>query len=87
MPAVVWMSISCSAAGSVTLVMGHDRSDKAGRAVMQVSRTRHAVVVAVLVLVGLGISGYMVFTNAKVDELQHADAITVLGGDHDGRED
>jgi hypothetical protein len=45
------------------------------------------VVEAVLVLVGVGISGYMVFTNAKVDELQHADAIIVLGGDHDGRED
>jgi uncharacterized SAM-binding protein YcdF (DUF218 family) len=44
-------------------------------------------VVVVILLVGLGISGYEVFAKAKVDGLQHADAIIVLGGEHDGRED
>ena len=29
----------------------------------------------------------MLFANAKVDELQRVDAIVVLGGEHDGRED
>ncbi|HEV7419367.1 MAG TPA: YdcF family protein [Mycobacterium sp.] len=45
------------------------------------------VVVMVICLVDMGISGYLLFTNAGVDEVQHADAIIVLGGDHDGRED
>jgi uncharacterized SAM-binding protein YcdF (DUF218 family) len=45
------------------------------------------VVVVAVMLVDLGISGYVVFTHASADELQHADAIIVLGGDHDGRED
>jgi uncharacterized SAM-binding protein YcdF (DUF218 family) len=45
------------------------------------------VVVIAICLVDMGISGYLLFTNAPVDELQHADAIIVLGGDHDGRED
>jgi uncharacterized SAM-binding protein YcdF (DUF218 family) len=45
------------------------------------------VVVVVICLLGMGASGYMLFTNAKADEVQHADAIIVLGGDHDGRED
>jgi uncharacterized SAM-binding protein YcdF (DUF218 family) len=44
-----------------------------------------AVVVALLLL--MGISGYFVFTNASADRLQRADAIVVLGGEHDGRED
>lgn len=46
-----------------------------------------AVVVVAITLVDMGLSGYLVFTNAKTDRLQHADAIIVLGGDHDGRED
>jgi uncharacterized SAM-binding protein YcdF (DUF218 family) len=45
-----------------------------------------ALIVAIL-LVDMGISGYLTFTNAKVDPLEHADAIIVLGGEHDGRED
>ena len=45
------------------------------------------VVVLVILLVDLGISGYLVFTNARVDPLERADAIIVLGGEHDGRED
>jgi uncharacterized SAM-binding protein YcdF (DUF218 family) len=44
-----------------------------------------AVVVALLLLIG--ISGYFMFTNASADALQKADAIVVLGGEHDGRED
>lgn len=44
------------------------------------------VVVLVVLLVDMGISGYVLFANAKVDELQRVDAIIVLGGEHDGRE-
>jgi uncharacterized SAM-binding protein YcdF (DUF218 family) len=51
------------------------------RAVLMAS----AVVVALLLLIG--ISGYFVFTKASADPVQHADAIIVLGGEHDGRED
>jgi len=40
-----------------------------------------------ILLVDIGISGYLVFTNAPIDSLQKADAIIVLGGEHDGRED
>jgi uncharacterized SAM-binding protein YcdF (DUF218 family) len=45
------------------------------------------VVVCVILLVNIGISGYLGFANAPVDPLQQADAIIVLGGEHDGRED
>jgi uncharacterized SAM-binding protein YcdF (DUF218 family) len=45
------------------------------------------VAVVAVLLVDMGISGYLMFTNARVDELQHADAVIVLGGEHDGRED
>jgi uncharacterized SAM-binding protein YcdF (DUF218 family) len=52
---------------------------------------RRALLVVVSVLLGLalliGISGFTVFTNARVDPLQSADAVVVLGGEHDGRED
>jgi uncharacterized SAM-binding protein YcdF (DUF218 family) len=44
-------------------------------------------VVVIVLLIGIGISGYLLFANAKVDELQRVDAIVVLGGEHDGRED
>lgn len=44
-----------------------------------------AAVLALVVLIG--ISGYFLFTNAPSDALQRADAIIVLGGEHDGRED
>lgn len=43
--------------------------------------------VMAIILVDMGLSGYFVFANAKVDQLEHADAIIVLGGEHDGRED
>jgi uncharacterized SAM-binding protein YcdF (DUF218 family) len=45
---------------------------------------------AAVAIIGLGdvtISGYVLFNNARVDDLAHADAIVVLGGEHDGRED
>lgn len=50
---------------------------------------------AALVVVGvplalalvIGISGFFVFKNARSDPLQLADAVVVLGGEHDGRED
>jgi uncharacterized SAM-binding protein YcdF (DUF218 family) len=45
------------------------------------------VVVIAICLVDMGIGGYLLFTNGAADELQHADAIIVLGGEHDGRED
>jgi uncharacterized SAM-binding protein YcdF (DUF218 family) len=43
--------------------------------------------VFIIVLVDVTISGYLLFNNARVDDLQHADAVVVLGGEHDGRED
>jgi uncharacterized SAM-binding protein YcdF (DUF218 family) len=45
------------------------------------------VLVVVIVLIDMGISGSIVFRHAKVDDLVRADAIIVLGGEHDGRED
>ncbi len=33
----------------------------------------------------LGVSGYLLFTKASMDPLGRADAIVVLGGEHDGR--
>jgi uncharacterized SAM-binding protein YcdF (DUF218 family) len=43
-----------------------------------------SVVVALPVV--LGIVGYFLFTRADMDPLRPADAIVVLGGEHDGRE-
>jgi uncharacterized SAM-binding protein YcdF (DUF218 family) len=47
------------------------------------------VVIATLaiVLVDMWISGYVLFGHAANDPLAKADAIVVLGGEHDGRED
>jgi uncharacterized SAM-binding protein YcdF (DUF218 family) len=45
------------------------------------------VVVLVVLLVDVGVSGQLVFANARADELQRSDAIVVLGGEHDGREE
>ena len=45
------------------------------------------VVVVTVVLVNVWVSGYFLFQNAPSDEMQKADAIVVLGGEHDGRED
>ncbi|MDT5015009.1 MAG: hypothetical protein QOD39_1169 [Mycobacterium sp.] len=58
---------------------------------MALSDIRRAVVIAAAILftlaVLMGITGVALFTNAKVDPLQRADAVVVLGGEHDGRED
>lgn len=43
-----------------------------------------AIPVLLVSLVGIG--GYVAFTKARVDSLTTADAIIVLGGEHDGRE-
>jgi uncharacterized SAM-binding protein YcdF (DUF218 family) len=58
------------------------RSADIGRVAVQAIAT----LVAILVI-DVAVSGFILFTNASVDELQHADAIVVLGGEHDGRED
>lgn len=34
----------------------------------------------------LGVSGYLLFTNGHMDRVTRADAVVVLGGEHDGRE-
>ncbi|MGK2880795.1 MAG: YdcF family protein [Mycobacterium sp.] len=39
-----------------------------------------------VVLVAVGISGYFLLTRAPQDTLRPVDAIVVLGGEHDGRE-
>src|SRR5690349_20036832 len=58
---------------------------------MALSDLRRAVVVAAAILVALTvmmeISGVTLFTNARIDPLEKADAVVVLGGEHDGRED
>lgn len=58
---------------------------------MALDDLRRVAVVVAIILVALtallGVSGIALFTNAKVDPLQHADAVVVLGGEHDGRED
>jgi uncharacterized SAM-binding protein YcdF (DUF218 family) len=43
--------------------------------------------VVIIVLVDVTIGGYLLFNNSRVDELQNADAVVVLGGEHDGREE
>lgn len=61
------------------------RSMPAGRRILAVLEA--IALVVVVILIDMGISGYFVFANAKIDQLQRADAIIVLGGEHDGRED
>src|SRR5690349_14891187 len=43
-------------------------------------------VVLVVLPVLLGVSGYLLFTKGHMDPVTRADAIVVLGGEHDGRE-
>ena len=45
------------------------------------------VAVLVIFVVDMTISGHFLFADAGVDPLEKADAIIVLGGEHDGRED
>ena len=43
--------------------------------------------VLVTVLVANGVIGFLVFSRASSDRVQPADAVIVLGGEHDGREE
>ncbi|MDJ0395250.1 YdcF family protein [Rhodococcus sp. G-MC3] len=45
-----------------------------------------AMVLPVVLVSVVGIGGYLTFTKATVDTVAKADAIIVLGGEHDGRE-
>jgi uncharacterized SAM-binding protein YcdF (DUF218 family) len=45
------------------------------------------ILVVVVLAVDVAVSGFLVFANARADDLRQADAIIVLGGEHDGRED
>lgn len=45
-----------------------------------------STVVVVVVLAAVGLTGHWLFAGAKDDERQLADAVVVLGGEHDGRE-
>ncbi|WP_231514589.1 YdcF family protein [Mycobacterium sp. URHB0044] len=54
----------------------------------RVARVFLIAVLVVTTLLGLmGTSGYILFTAARSDPLQRADAVIVLAGEHDGRED
>jgi uncharacterized SAM-binding protein YcdF (DUF218 family) len=54
-----------------------------GRVILEAVAT-----VAVVLLVDIYVAGIAVFSNAKIDSVQHVDAIVVLSGnEHDGRED
>ena len=58
---------------------------------MRLANLRRAILVAGAVVVAflllMGASGYFIFTEASGDRLQRVDAVVVLGGEHDGRED
>jgi uncharacterized SAM-binding protein YcdF (DUF218 family) len=45
-----------------------------------------ALAIPVVLVSSVGVVGYLAFTKARVDPLVAADAIVVLGGEHDGRE-
>jgi uncharacterized SAM-binding protein YcdF (DUF218 family) len=46
-----------------------------------------SILVVIVIAVDVAVSGFLVFANARIDDLRQADAIIVLGGEHDGRED
>lgn len=53
----------------------------------RVARVASIVVSAVVaVVVTVGVSGYLTFARAGVDPAPRADAVVILGGEHDGRE-
>jgi uncharacterized SAM-binding protein YcdF (DUF218 family) len=65
---------------------GETRSDGHRRSIIR----RAALVVLsvpLALLLLMGASGFIIFNNAPADPLQRADAIVVLAGEHDGRED
>ena len=45
------------------------------------------IAIPVAITIILGVSGYALFTRAQNDPVDKADAIVVLGGEHDGREE
>ncbi|WP_072803636.1 YdcF family protein [Rhodococcoides yunnanense] len=45
-----------------------------------------AIALPVILVSLIGFGGYVTFTKAHIDPVSHADAIIVLGGEHDGRE-
>ncbi|MDV6304670.1 YdcF family protein [Rhodococcus cerastii] len=45
-----------------------------------------AFAIPVVLVSAIGVGGYVAFTKARVDPMTTADAIVVLGGEHDGRE-
>ncbi len=58
---------------------------------MTLSDLRRAMLVTgavgIALVLMMAASGYILFYNAPTDPLQRADAVVVLGGEHDGRED
>ena len=46
-----------------------------------------AATAVVLIFAMVGVSGYLIFARAASDAIQNADAVIVLGGEHDGREE
>jgi uncharacterized SAM-binding protein YcdF (DUF218 family) len=42
--------------------------------------------ILVVMVIGVGVSGHFLFATAAEDQLHAADAVVVLGGEHDGRE-
>jgi len=45
-----------------------------------------AIAIAIAIA-GVGVVGYFTFTKSRVDAIEPVDAIVVLGGEHDGREE
>ncbi len=66
----------------------HSAASSIGEWLVVRRRTAGILAIAlILVLVAVGSSGYVIFTRAPSDPLRPADAIIVLGGEHDGREE
>ncbi|RYH33928.1 MAG: hypothetical protein EON54_20130 [Alcaligenaceae bacterium] len=45
------------------------------------------VVTLAIAVSAVGVTGYFLYTNSRIDPIEPVDAIIVLGGEHDGRED
>jgi hypothetical protein len=82
-PSVSWF-------GGIRVQISNPRTPTTWRS-MRLANVRRAILIVGAVVVALlllmGISGYFMYTNASADGLQRANAIVVLGGEHDGRED
>ena len=64
---------------------GTERPPRRRQRRWDVGLQRAAIVILVLAIAA-GAAGWALFTRAGQDPLTHADAIVVLGGEHDGRE-